>query len=415
MKNAVFLSPNNGNHTLLFISTILLFFVTAFASFTRWSNYILYPFWAIWLVYIFTSASKVRLTKDENSFVKVSVILLAIILLYGLMGFSSMPRLAYLVNINLIVSGVVAIYAMKFLSSREQYSLYIVMFIVLVLLMIVFIRIGRTLLLFDEFAAAGVTNAWYGSLYMLISGLSLIFIINVRKFWPRIIAIVLLLLTLYLNFFILQRGTNVILTIAELGLIMIFLVKRKSFIIILSIVIVAFSAFALSSDNLIAIFDWLEQVIPSERLAKRFNDISIALTFESMDATNGSMSARSDLIEVSWNTFTSSFSSFLFGVGEHAGDNDVIGHHSFFTDMLACYGLVGGIVLFVYFKKQYQIIMSYLNKKTEWALYMQCAIVFLIYLIRNFYGNMAYSLVNFVILLFFPLTFQLIHYYSNNK
>lgn len=414
MKNTVFISHDNGNHTLLLVSTIILFFITAFASFTRWSNYILYPFWSIFLIYVFSHASTVKLTRDENIFVKISIIFLLIVLLYGILGLSSMPRLSYLVKINWLLSGVVSIYAMKFLSSREQYLLYIVMFIVLVLLMIVFIRIGRTLFLYDEFAAADTTNAWYGSLFVFISGLSLIFIINVNKLSLRIVAMLVLLLTLYLNFVILQRGTNVILTILELGLILFFLIKRKSFIII-SLIIIAFSFFVLSFDNLIAIIDWLAQVIPSERLAKRFNDISIVLTYGNIDATNGSMAARSELMKVSWNTFTSSFGHFLFGVGEHASDNDVIGHHSFIIDELACYGIVGGVVLFVYFKKQYQIIMSHLNKRTEWALYMQCAVLFLFYIIRNFYGNVAFSLVNFVMLLFFPLTFQLISYYSNNN
>ena len=170
--------------------------------------------------------------------------------------------------------------------------------------------------------------------------------------------------------------------------------------------------FSFSSENLIRITNWLADVSPSDRVSDRFSQISMAIAYEDVAANRGSLSGRNELMALSWNTFTSSFSHILFGAGEHAEDDTVIGHHSFILDTLACYGIVGGSILFFYFKKQYQIFMSYLDRKKNWALYMQCAIVFMFYVFRNFYGQVAYALVNFVFLLFFPLTFKLIKYYK---
>lgn len=413
MKDSLFYSQNNGKHTLMLISFLLLIVITVFSSFILYSSVIIAPIWALLLVYIVSS--KVVLSKEGKTFVTVSFLLLAIIFFYQIIGHSSMGSLEVLVNFNWIMAGVVSVYVMKMFSGRELSHTFMVMTVSLVVLMLLFIRVGRSLLALggaDE--AVSVAATWYGSIFMLLSGLSLIVVLNVKRSLLRIIALVVLLLTLYLNIFILQRGTNVIFTLAEISLIMIFLIKRKQVVIVLSVVIITFVVIAMSSDNMIYIFDWLAQISPSDRLTKRFEEISVALTYESIEAGGGSFAARGNLIGVSWDTFTSSLSHFVFGAGEHIGDN-VIGHHGFFVDTLARYGIIGGVLVFIYFKKQYQIMMSVLNKKTEWALYMQCAIVFLFYVLRNFYGQVAYALVNFVILLLFPLTFQVIHYYKYSK
>ena len=247
---------------------------------------------------------------------------------------------------------------------------------------------------------------------MLLSGLSLIVFMQVKSWFPRIIALGVLLLTLYLNFFILQRGTNVVFTLAEIGMILVFIFKRKTLVFFFSVVVVIVAIYAYITGFYINMFDWLADIIPSERLAIRFREISTALYYENLEASTGSLSARNRLMNVSWDTFTSSIGHFVFGAGEHSKDNTIIGHHSFFIDTLARYGIIGGALMFVYFKKQYQIIMSYLDKKAEWALYMQCAIVFLFYVLRNFYGLLANDVANLIILVFFPLTFQIIHYYK---
>lgn len=412
MKQYMFYSQNSGKHTLFLLLFWIQIVIVCFSSFILYSSVISFVISALCLAYI--AYARMGRSKEYKTFLTASFLIVAIILLYGIIGHSSIGALEIVVNLNWIIIGVIAIYVKKFFSGRELTLTYKVMVISLFILMLLFVRNGRSFLVAgnaDE--AVSVAVAWYGSLFMLISGISLIIVLNVKNTLLRIVAFVVLLLTLYLNIFILQRGTNVIFTLAEISLILIFLIKRKSIVFLFSFLIFAFVIIVMSSDNLINLFDWLAQVSPSERLAKRFDEISIALTYENMEAGGGSFAARGSLIGVSWNTFTSSIGHFVFGAGEHTGNNDIIGHHSFFVDTLARYGIIGGVLVFIYFKKQYQILMSILNKNKEWALYMQCAIVFLFYVMRNFYGQVAYALVNLVILLLFPLTIELILFYNN--
>jgi hypothetical protein len=372
---------------------------------------VIYPVYVLWVPFLLTSAN--ILSKNDHTFVRVSFLYLTVVLVYWLIGYSSTGIGDVMVVFNWIMAGVISVYVLKMFSERELNIVYVVLFMAVVVLMIIFIRIGRYLVVVEDAnEAAGVANAWYGSLFMLLSGLSLIVVMHVKSWLPRIVALAVLLLSLYLNFFILQRGTNVVFTLAEIGLIVVFILRRKALVYLFSVVVIVAAIYVYTSGLLIDIFDWLADIIPSDRLADRFREISTALFYEDINASRGSLSGRSNLIGISWDTFTSSIGHFVFGAGEHFSDNTIIGHHSFFIDTLARYGIIGGTLMFMYFKKQYQIIMSELDKNTERALYMQCAIVFLFYVLRNFYGQVAYALVNFVILVFFPLTFQLINYYK---
>ena len=411
MYNSPFNSQSVGKHTLLLVSFLILIIASCFYSFTHYSNYVIYPVFVLWVPFLLTPAN--ILSKNDHTFVRVSFLYLMVVLVYWLIGYSSTGIGDIMVVFNWIMAGVIGIYAMKMFSERELSIVYVVLFMAVVVLMIIFIRIGRYLMLMEDMnEAAGVANAWYGSLFMMLSGLSLIVFMHVKSWFPRIVALAVLLLSLYLNFIILQRGTNVVFTMAEIGLIAVFTLRRKALVYLFSIVVIVTAIYVYTSGLLIDIFDWLADIMPSDRLADRFREISTALFYEDINASRGSLSGRSNLIGISWDTFTSSIGHFVFGAGEHFGDNTIIGHHSFFIDTLARYGIIGGALMFMYFKKQYQIIMSVLDKKTEWALYMQCAIVFLFYVLRNFYGQVAYALVNLVILVLFPLTFQIINFYK---
>lgn len=417
MNRFSFYSRNTSKHGLYMISFLILVIAITFCDFTTVSNYIIYPIWFLWLPCVVSSSS--TLWKDEKTFIRVSIVLLAIILGYAFIGYSSVQSGELLRNINWIMAGIVAINAMHLFSSREQSITYSVMTICLLLLSIIYINLGRAIIAIeDQSEAATVASAWYGSLFMLLTGLSLIVFLHVKRLLPRIITFLILILTLYLNVFVLQRGTNVLFSIAEIGLILVFLIKRKPVVIALSITIAGFVILAQSSDNMVLLFDWLAYISPSERLSVRFEDISTAVTYEDIQVTRGSLAGRSELIGVSWSTFTSSIGRFVFGAGEHTGINTIIGHHSFIVDTLARYGIIGGALIFLYFQKQYKIVMSAVDKKIDWPLYMQCTVVFIAYVLRNFYGILSYGLSNLFILFYFPLTIQLIKNYSyriNNK
>lgn len=413
MLNNPFNSQSVGKHTLLLASFIMLMIALVFSKLTNYSNYVVVPIWVLWAGVMLSSKSV--LPKNERAFIHVSIALLSLELVYWLIGYSSMGFRNVIGEVNWIMMGLVAIYAMSVFSEREMNVVYEVLIFLIVGILCIYAYMGRLILMVDMNEASDVANAWFGALFMTLSGLSVIVFMHIKLWFPRIVALIVLLLTLYINFYVLQRGINVIFTIAEIGLILVFVIKKKGLVFFLSFVIIVFAVFVITNDLLIDLFDWLAKVIPSERLARRFGEISTALYYEDINATSGSLSARSNLMGISWDTFSSSIGHFIFGAGEHYGENSIIGHHSFFIDTLARYGIIGGAIMFIYFKKQYQIIMSVLDKKREWALYMQCSVVFLFYVARNFYGVLANGVVNLFVLVLLPMTFQIIKYYNKKS
>ena len=169
------------------------------------------------------------------------------------------------------------------------------------------------------------------------------------------------------------------------------------------------TVFIYASDLYLDLFDWLASVMPSERVARRIEEISFALQYEAIEAGGGSFAARADLMSVSWNTFTSTFTNFLFGVGSNRMENSIIGNHSYFIDTLASYGILGGVLTYKYFKGQYQIMKKYISSRSGKVLFAQCVTVFGFYILRNFYGHMDFTNVNLVILLYFPLVIEFIN------
>ncbi len=412
MKKSTFISQNRGVHTFLFFSFCIIIIAFFFANFTTYSNYVVYPAFLLWFPVVLKRSN--ILSNNEQIFVRVSFLLMMIILFYWLIRYSSMESGLVLREVNWIMAGVISVFAFKLFSGRELCNLYKVMTIVAMIVLVFLINKGRELLSIDsQDEAALVTGAWYGALYMLFTGLSLPFFLHVKSVFPRFFALIVFFLTLYLNFFVLQRGINVLFTLAEIGLILVFSLRSKGLVYLLSLIIFVFFIFIYTSGYLIIIFDKMAELIPSDRLANRFRDISLALAYEDLEASDGSLAGRNELMNNSWNTFTSSFGHLVFGAGEHSHDHSVIGHHSFFLDTLARYGVIGGTMIFVYFKKQYQIIMSGLSFHKEWTMYMQCSVLFLFYVLRNFIGVFSYALVNLIILFLFPLTFKLIQYFNN--
>ena len=413
MIKIIFQNQSRGNHGLLLVSFIVLMVAFCFAAFTTYSNYVAYPFFAVWIIGI--SSKYNLLNRTERDYIGVSLLLILITLVYWLMGYSSTTSGDLLRDINWVMTGIIAVYALKLFTKHELSIAYVFSIVTALILLFTYVGMGRVFLAVEnQEDAAMIASAWYSSLFMLLTGLSLIVFIHVKSFSIRLASLIFFLVTLYLNFFILQRGTNVLFTLAEIGLILLFTSKKKSVVYTIATIIIIGFIYIQTFVSLVDLFDWLADVVPSERLSLRYREISMVLSYQDLEVSTGSVAGRSDLMWNSWNTFTSSFGHFLFGAGEHIQDNHIIGHHSFFLDTLARYGIIGGALVFVYFKKQYQIIMSSLNKRTQWALYMQCAVVFLIYVMRNFYGILAYALVNLFILFLFPLTYQLIINYKNN-
>ncbi len=405
-------SPKRKN-TLLLILTIVMIVALYFQSFHNYSSYIVLPILLLWMPFVFSSFYS--FSRKEQVFVIVSILFLLLFIIYYLLGYSELKVLNVIRSITWLLAGVISISVMNLFTVRELNRFYMVYTIVIVLLFVLFSIKGHSLIeIEEEEEASSIASTWQSSMIMLISGISLIFLLHVKKFLPRTFALVVFLLSLYINVFVFQRGTNVIFVFVEIALILFFGLRNKFLIGVLAVFTLGMAIYIHISDFMFLFFDWLAKISPSQRLADRFISISYAMQFESIEAGGGSFAARNDLMELSWHTFTSNFSNFLFGVGEHRSNYSIIGNHSFILDTLASYGIIGGLLMLVYFIKQYQLLLLNVNKQTDWSLYMQSAVVFLMYILRSFYGNVANANVIFLIMFFFPMTLRVIKNYKLN-
>lgn len=404
-----------STHSFQLITLIIIIAALLFANLYRFSNYIAVPLFFAWIPYMYYHRQ--LLNKAESSYVIVSIFLLFLILLYRVLGLSDLNIGYILRSFNWIMAGVVSVFAIETFSSKELKKLFVAFTIILALYLIITVRMGNSLLSgITADAAVVVTYTWMGSMFMLLSGFCLILVLYIKNVKYRALAIAFFLLITYLNFIILQRGTTAIMTLAMLTLIVLLNFSNKIVNrIFIPIFIFFVSITVTSTDLMVQFFDFLTEISPSDRLAARFQQLSLAIQFSDIDASGGSFQSRAELIGISWDTFTSSLQHFLVGAGAHRDDNTIIGNHSFIIDFLASYGILGGIFILIYFIRQYQIMMAGLTKEINYTLFTQCVVVFLFYILRNFYGAVSTSQTNFTVLLYFPLLISIILSYQKKS
>lgn len=352
---------------------------------------------------------KWRLNRSEKKYVFVSFSFLLLMFFYNLIGYSTFNLISITRNISWILAGLISIYVMKIFSVKERSFLFVIFLLLIILMLVTLVEKGRSYEMDEAFATA---NAWVSSMLMILSGICLIAANQVKSLFSRFIFVSIILLSVYINFFILQRGINAVLSLFLFVLILSLNIKNIFLVKLIFVTTIIFALILFMTDIYIDFFDWMANVIPSERLSIRIKAISLSIQYIDVDAGGGTLKARSELMEISWNTFTSGMQNFIFGAGGHKENNLIIGNHSFILDTLASYGIIGGIVFYIYFKKQIQFIMSYVNKKDNPVMYSQCIVVICIYIFRNYFGAMANANINFVMLLFFPLTIEMIKRYN---
>ena len=353
-----------------------------------------------------------RLNKRETQYVFVSFSFLLLMCFYKLIGYSSLNLVSITRNISWILAGLISIYVMKLFSIKERSRIYIIFLVLIITTVVVLVNKGQS---YEMAKAAEIANAWVSSMLMILSGICLIAANQVKSLYLRILFVTIIIFSIFLNFYILQRGTNAVLTFVLVVLIMSLNFKNRFLVRMIFATTIFFAIIVFLTDLYIDIFDWMANVVPSERISSRIQAISLSIQYLDVEEGGATMSARADLMKISWNTFTSGIQTFIFGAGAHKENNLIIGNHSFILDTLASYGIIGGILFYFYFKKQFQFIMSYVNKNDNPVLYSQCIVVICVYLFRNFWGAMATANINFVMLLFLPLTIEVINRYNSKQ
>lgn len=353
------------------------------------------------------------LTRQERNMQTATLIFLLIISVYYFSGYSKIDIVWYLRTIWWLLSGVLSIFILKGCSPKEKKIYFYYLIVILLVFILSLSTQGRALIAEgSQGDASSLGQAWIGSMLMLLTGISFIVVLNVKSLVPRLIGLFFILITLYVNLFVLQRATNFILTIFELIAIWMMSFKNRMVMRVSIFMVVIATSFLLLTDLYIDILQWVADVVPSERISTRIQSILFAMQYQSIEESGGTMAARNDLIAISWNTFKSSFVHMFIGAGDHKHGNTVIGNHSYFIDSLASYGIIGGMLLYQILKNQYYVLVSGIDKVKNHSFYLQVTIVFIVYLLRNFFGRMTFAEVNLILLLFFPM---LIEYIQNHN
>lgn len=149
------------------------------------------------------------------------------------------------------------------------------------------------------------------------------------------------------------------------------------------------------------IINFIVSVSPSERITVRLVTL---LDADNAAASSVTLTNRTDLYMLSVQTWLSSPSAFLFGIGDHSTDIDLaatgIGHHSDFLDSLAKYGLVGMLFLyFILFRSMKNIVRQFDERYK-----IQVYIILFIFILCGFTKAVFLPGVGCVLYLLLPLT-----------
>ena len=345
------------------------------------------------------------LIKIPNSINKVLTLLFAylcIIVLYKGLGVSTAWWDIAAGYFGCMMCAYISVESLCSLSQKQLKILQWTIYVVSVLAMVyVSIQGMRNLATMDLEEAISQEAASYGSSVIILSGISLIGLLYSRRKIIKLLYLISIILSLYVTFVIMQRGTNVVMGVLLLAAILFFRFFKISKPGSMLFVVTIFLAIAYYSGWISAFLDMVIGIVPSERLQIRFAAIKSVLdTGDALDA-GSSMTTRSELMILSWNTFKESLSSVLFGIGDHRGYGAPIGNHSEIIDSLARYGIFWFFILIAYFVKLLQWWYRILPSKS--SIRYQVCCIFIIYIARNIFGNAMTSAISILLFLYLPL------------
>ena len=208
------------------------------------------------------------------------------------------------------------------------------------------------------------------------------------------------------------RGTAILLLLVELaGMSLAYLeptkqVNRRPYYVFSVITLVLFVLLVF-----VPLMSWLMEHLQSERLAERLKDL---MDFRQSkgdmgSVREGSFSSRVLLAQTSLNSFLSSPTSIMMGIGDHTqsfgGDlvKSGIGNHSEFIDVLARYGLVGAFVFWKMMKYYYQMLRKLVTKRKSLK-YVN--VIFVVIILSGFLNSIFYPVMLFFIYLIFPIIIE---------
>ena len=162
------------------------------------------------------------------------------------------------------------------------------------------------------------------------------------------------------------------------------------------------------------IFDIVDKIIPEGRLVDRMQHLR-EVSEDGLETA--SFSGRVKLYKVSINTYLNDPCSFLYGMGEHMESRKEVGQaatgvggHSEFIDVLARWGSLGAMFIFLIFYKFYGMLMRQTSDK---LLRNQTKVMFFCLILCGFFKTIFCSYIGIVGFIIMPLAVWMIENEKN--
>lgn len=347
----------------------------------------------------------------DNSLNTIVILMLSFflyVLVYQFSGISSAGYARVAIYLCWMIVGLTGVIIYKFFTRKERiYLFYTIYFLTMLGTIHVAIN-GYSFVSKGLFMPTSETATVHGTMIMLFGGICLLWFLNDKNFLNKTLAVMGVLLSILVSVFIMQRGITLVLSTLMYSGILLFNGKRSQKVFYIIGLLLMILVFLYYSDMYLTLLDCIADFVPSERLSKRILQIKNFFLLGAEAKETHGFSGRLPLMLTSINTWTSSIFSFFLGVGDHRGNNLIIGNHSEFLDSLARFGLVGAGLLWSIVYQQYRIFVNKNLKVTNYTCFIQATIIFLVFVLRGLMGNVLNFKVGIQMCIFLPLVLDML-------
>lgn len=343
------------------------------------------------------------------------------IFLYRLLNISTASWGNYLFQILFFIVIVASILCLEKMPVKWNIYLYFIVLALIATTVYKDIIIGQSvasenLLLLREEGSRAQRTAFSTMMLFVFCTCWLVFF-NTNNRFIRWFHFAFALLSLYYIVFVGMRASVVIWTLMAFSLIVFEKYSNKSKIgRYLGVFIIVLLCFILIFD-ITPILQLLVRLSPSDRLSVRFE--SLIYTFNN-GIEEDSFSGRMKLETISLQSWTSSFGSFLFGIGDHRLEGygyqgfimSGVGGHSELIDSLARYGIIGFSIIALLIYNIFQYIQ---NLFSERALRKQVSTILIIAIFTMLTKAMFLPEIGLALFFLLPLSSEIINHFSNTK
>lgn len=264
----------------------------------------------------------------------------------------------------------------------------------------------------EDLGAMNVGGSYFHTFSLMFFDVCLLLFLNINKSIVKWVMLVMGIVSAYYILFYCLKATVVIYFF--LSIFLLIAAKRlknikRTIPTILILGILVYGIIDFFKPELIQI---VIQYSPDDRLTSRIITI---LDSENTMSNQGTIDGRTNLYLLSLETWLKNPINFLFGIGDHRDAHNAvltgIGQHSDICDTLARYGILGGFILFKFFKDAIKYVISLFEEKIR----PQIIVIIIVFIICALTKSVLHACVSSVVFMLLPMSATLMNKYNHNK